>query len=31
MTTSSLLPRVQLIATGNESRFAFIFPVTSAA
>lgn len=31
MTTSDLLPRVQLIATGNESRFGFVFPVTAAA
>lgn len=31
MTTSSLLPRVQLISTGNESRFGFVFPVSAAA
>lgn len=29
MTTSSILPRVQLIATGNETRFGFTFPVGS--
>lgn len=31
MTTSSTLPRVQLIVTGSETRFGFAFPVASAA
>lgn len=30
MTTASMLPRVQLIATGNESRYGFVFPVAAA-
>ena len=31
MTTSSLIPRIQLIATGAEQLFPFEFPVSTAA
>jgi len=31
MTTPSLIPRIQLIATGVEQGFSFAFPVTDAA